>query len=109
VLSPVCIALLMVVWGTLVTQTEHEVPVPRWAWALGWTGIVVALAVFMSDAWRALPGGRDAVDNALTTTINWPLISVALALMASPAMYHAIVLFTKKSPDGVIHPSSGRI
>jgi hypothetical protein len=109
VLSPVCIALLMVVWGTLVTQTEHEVPVPRWAWALGWTGIVVALAVFMSDAWRALPGGRDAIVQVLPTTFNWPLFCVALALMASPAMYHAIVLFTGKSADGVIHPSSGRI
>ena len=56
----------------------------RWAWALGWAGIVLALAVFMIDAWRALPHGRDAVLQVLPTTFNWPLFGAALLLMAAP-------------------------
>jgi len=48
--------------------------------------IVVARAVFMIDAYRALPEGRDAVLRALPTTFNWPLFWVALLLMASPVL-----------------------
>ena len=54
-----------------------------------WAGIMLALSVFMIDAWRALPGGRDAVLRVLPTTFNWPLFWVALLLMASPALYLA--------------------
>ena len=52
-------------------------------------GIVLALAVFMIDAWRALPDGRDAVLQVLPTTFNWPVFWVALLLMASPVVHHA--------------------
>src|SRR5260221_10008316 len=51
VLAPVCIGLLMIVWGTLVTQWER-IPVIRFwraSWALGWTGMLLALGVFMAD------------------------------------------------------------
>ena len=61
VLAPVSIALVMILWGTLATQLDDGASDSRWAWALGAVGIVVALAVFMIDAWRALPDGRDAV------------------------------------------------
>ena len=87
VLAPVSIALVMILWGTLATQLEDRASDSRWAWALGSVGIVVALAVFMIDAWRALPDGRDAVLRALPTTFNWPLFSVALLLMASPVLH----------------------
>jgi hypothetical protein len=92
VLAPVSIALVMIVWGTLVTQSGDVPAHPRWTWALGWTGIALALAVFMIDAWRALPHGRDAVLQVLPTTFNWPLFWVALLLMASPVLYHVGVL-----------------
>jgi hypothetical protein len=85
VLAPVSIALLMILWGTLVTQSGKGATGARWPWALGWVGIVLALAVFMTDAWRALPDGRDAVLKVLPTTFNWPLFWVALLLMALPA------------------------
>jgi hypothetical protein len=42
--------------------------------------------VFMIDAGRALPDGRDAVPHVLPTTFNWPLFCVALVPMASPVM-----------------------
>src|SRR6188508_1115397 len=61
VLAPVSIALVMIVWGTLATQSGDGAPDPRWSRALACVGIVLALGVFMIDAWRALPEGRDAV------------------------------------------------
>jgi hypothetical protein len=87
VLAPVCIAFLMIAWGTLVTQWPHRIPATpftRAAWAVSWTGIVLALAVFMADSIRAVPGGVDAVRRVLPTTFNWPVFVAALLLMATP-------------------------
>jgi len=97
VLAPVSIALVMILWGTLTTQSSDAATGSRWIWALGWTGIVLALAVFMIDAWRALPEGRDAVLRVLPATFNWPLFSLAVLLMASPALHQLAVLPAKKS------------
>lgn len=85
VLAPVSIALVMIVWGTLATQAGESVREARWPWALGATGATVALAIFMVDAWRALPRGREAVLQVLPTAFNWPLFSIALLLIALPA------------------------
>ena len=87
VLAPVSIALVMIVWGTLATQSGEDAADARWTWALACVGIVLALAVFMIDAWRALPDGRDAVMQVLPTTFNWPLFWVALLLMATPILH----------------------
>jgi hypothetical protein len=84
VLAPVSIALVMILWGTLVTQSDHAATDARWPGLLGWIGIVLALTVFTIDAWRALPNGRDAALHVLPTRFNWPLFWVALLLMASP-------------------------
>src|SRR5262245_7303182 len=54
VLAPVSIALVMILWGTLATQSPGEATYPRWAQALAGIGIALALAVFMKDAGRAL-------------------------------------------------------
>ena len=97
VLAPVSIALLMIVWGTLETQSADEAIDARWTWALGWIGIVLALGVFMTDAWRALPSGREAVLRVLPTTFNWSLFWVALLLMASPALHQVVFLPRKKA------------
>ena len=87
VLAPVSIALVMILWGTLATQFDDGARDSRWASAVAGVGILVALAVFMIDAWRALPNGRDAVLQVLPAAFNWPLFSVALLLMALPAVY----------------------
>src|SRR5262245_55744586 len=93
VLAPVSIALVMILWGTLITQSDETATADaRWPWALGWLGIVLALAVFMVDAWRALPDGREAVLQVLPTKFNWPLFLVALLLMASPVLHHMALL-----------------
>jgi hypothetical protein len=98
VLAPVSIAVVMIVWGTLATQSADGATDARWTFmtfvtgALGWVGIVMALALFMIDAWRALPHGRNAVMQVLPTTFNWPLFWVALLLMALPALQQVAFL-----------------
>jgi len=87
VLAPASIAAVMIVWGTLATQSADGSTDPRWAWALGGIGIGLALAIFMVDAWRMLPNGREAVQQVLPATFNWPLFWLALVLMASPALH----------------------
>ena len=87
VLAPVSIALVMIWWGTLATQSEDGATDARWATASASIGIVLALAVFMIDAWQALPHGRDAVMQVLPDDFNWKLFLVALLLMASPALH----------------------
>jgi hypothetical protein len=102
VLAPVSIAVVMIVWGTLATQSADGTTDARWTFvtfvtgALGWVGIVMALALFMIDAWRALPHGRDAVLQVLPTTFNWPLFWVALLLMALPAL-HQVAFLPRRS------------
>ena len=94
VLAPVSIALVMILWGTLATQSDDAATDARWArWtlALACVGIVLALASFMIDAWRALPDGRDAVLRVLPDDFNWPLFCLALLLMASPVLHQVVV------------------
>jgi hypothetical protein len=101
VLAPVSIALLMIVWGTLTTQSSEEPIGARWPQVLAGIGIVLALSVFMVDAWRALPDGREAVLQVLPTTFNWPLFWVAVLLMASPTLHHIVGVPAKKSVSSV--------
>jgi hypothetical protein len=87
VLAPVCIASLMIVWGTLVTQWQDRIPATRFtpaSWGLSCAGMLLALWVFMADAIRVLPGGLDAIRQVLPTTFNWPVFGAALLLMAAP-------------------------
>jgi hypothetical protein len=97
VLAPASIALVMILWGTLATQSRDGAADGPWAWALACTGIALALAVFMTDSWRALPDGRDAVLKVLPTTFNWPLFWLALLLMSSPALRQVAFLPARKS------------
>jgi hypothetical protein len=97
VLAPVSIALVMILWGTLATQSDDRATDARWAWALACVGTVLALAVFTIDTWRALLHGGDAVLQVLPTTFNWPLFWVALLLIASPAI-HQVAFFPTKKP-----------
>ena len=96
VLAPVSIALVMIVWGTLATQSRDDATEDPRAWVLGGAGIALALGVFMTDAWRALPGGRNAVLQVLPDDFNWSLFLVALLLMATPVL-HYVAFFPTKS------------
>ena len=86
VLAPVCIAVLMIVWGTLVSQ--HAVRVPAtpampMLWGLTGLGVVTALYVFMADSLHAARHGLD-MTAVLPTDFKWSVFIVALALMSTP-------------------------
>lgn len=84
VLAPVCIALMMIVWGTLVTQSPaRSTPVPVAVWWSTALGTTIALYVFMADALRAVGGGPEAVAQVLPQSFNWPLFAAALMLMGA--------------------------
>jgi hypothetical protein len=87
VLSPMLIALLMILWGTSVTQMERAAPPARpeiAAWAAGVLGALAGLRVFMADTLAAAPHGEMAVRSVLPRSFNWPLFGFALLLMAAP-------------------------
>jgi hypothetical protein len=89
VLAPVLIALLMIAWGTLASQFEREraSTLSNVAmWGIASIGMALALGLFMTDTLRASNGGVDAIRNVLPVRFNWPLFSLALALMAAPVI-----------------------
>ena len=95
VLAPVAIAVLMIAAGILLVcadlhlQSVRSQPMGLVAASAGTT---LALAIFLSDAARALPDGEQAVRRALPTTFAWPQFMVALVLMAVPVVDLALKL-----------------
>ena len=87
VLAPVSVALLMILWGTLVSSWEIQ-PAPgrsEWkAWTLNFMGVAVALYVFMADSLSVANQGVPVIRDVLPVAFNWPLFCVALMLMAAP-------------------------
>jgi hypothetical protein len=87
VLAPVLIALLMIVWGTLASQSiDRSGPTSlTWtAWGSSWLGVAIALYLFMADSLRTVHEGLDATRRVLPSPFNWPVFCVALTLMAAP-------------------------
>jgi len=89
VLAPVLISLLLVLWGTVLSQFESA-PAPfrpRMAAAgMGLLGALLALGVFMADSLAAAHLGREAVRNVLPIRFLWPQFCAALLLMSIPVM-----------------------
>ena len=94
VLAPVCIASLMVVWGTLATQFTGVSLAASKLWRLNWVGIALALYVFMADSLRAVLQGLD-VTRILPGPFNWPVFCAALVLMAAPVAQIAWRMLTE--------------
>jgi hypothetical protein len=87
VAAPVSIAVLMVLSGTLsvAEQAKPLVTLSHWKrYVAGATGAGLALYVFMADALRAMPQGREAVRAVLPSRFNWFWFAVAFGLMAIP-------------------------
>ena len=87
VIAPVIIAVMMIIFGTLVTQFDlanQSIWPTRRSWVLGLSGAILALLVFMSEAMSSINGGIEASRSALPTWFNWPVFIIALALMAAP-------------------------
>ncbi|MGH9522956.1 MAG: hypothetical protein ACRD3E_10530 [Terriglobales bacterium] len=83
VIAPVIIALLMIAGGTMVTQFPGRPWPRRSSIMVGLIGIAVALVVFMQPAIRALPGGEEALRNALPANFNWPWFAVGCTMMSA--------------------------
>jgi len=87
VITPVAISLVLIIFGTLVSQFDQpDRPVWPGYLALGFFfgGAALALYTFMADALRVAPGGVEAIRDVLPIWFNWPLFGVALALMVAP-------------------------
>ena len=69
------------------TQSAHDVAEPRWTWMASAAGTLWVLALFMADAWAALPGGRNAVMDALPVAFPWPAFISAVTMMAVPVAW----------------------
>jgi hypothetical protein len=103
VLAPVCVAALMIAWGTLVSQLAEEnvaTSLPRSSWRAAWAGIALALYVFMTDALRVAHQGADAVRSVLPAAFNWGLFLVAMALMAVPVAQTGFRAFNRAQGRG---------
>jgi len=102
VLAPVLIALLMIIWGTLACseQALKGAISSAWGvWAISFTGMLLGLYVFMSDALRVYNQGMDAVRNVLPMHFNWPLFSLALLFISAPILR---ILWIRTKPDRTI-------
>lgn len=89
VLAPVLISMLMILWGTLASQFEgiRTPALANWrVWLLNFTGVALALYVFMADTLIAAHRGSAAIRTVLPERFNWPLFIVALSLMSAPLM-----------------------
>lgn len=98
--APTSIALLMVLWGTFMTQIEHAPGQICSKWkpvTLGCAGIALAMFVFMSDAIRVADQGTAALRTMLPDEFNWPLFVVALALMTVPVVDAGRTVFQRES------------
>lgn len=91
VLAPAAISVVLVVSGILISQFEQSGQ-PLWperpALLAGLLGAGLALFAFMADAIRALALGIEvaALGTLLPTRFNWLLFTMALILMALPAI-----------------------
>jgi hypothetical protein len=95
VLAPICIAILMIVWGTLVSQNAVRPPAVPTLWGSSAVGVVTALYVFMADSLHAVRQGRD-LTNVLPRDFNWLLFAAAFALMAAPVAH--VAWHTQRKP-----------
>ncbi len=90
VLAPVIIAVLMIIWGTLASQFDQEIPFNCFEWKSilpGFAGTVLALYAFMADAILVAAQGSDAVRHVLPEEFAWGWFSVAAILMSIPVVH----------------------
>jgi hypothetical protein len=89
--APMAIALLMIIWGTLASEFEaaNSIRSLRRLWLLNFSGMAIALYVFMADCIHARHGGVKAIRNVLPTQFESAIFCAALLLMAAPVLHLA--------------------
>jgi hypothetical protein len=107
--APVSIAALMILWGTLASQFERSGPYDCRTWECGFSLTAWrSRSTFMADALRVSGGGVDALRQLLPATFNWPLFSIALALMSAPVIRLALELWTTPMAQVAADPATRR-
>ncbi|HTX20576.1 MAG TPA: hypothetical protein VMD27_01775 [Candidatus Aquilonibacter sp.] len=110
VLAPVLISVLLILWGTFVSQFEqiHPSRLSNWrVWILNFAGVALALYVFMADSIAAAHHGLDAIRTVLPEKFNWPLFCAALLLMAAPVLQTGWPLLTQRRAKPEISGATG--
>jgi hypothetical protein len=100
VLAPVLISLMLILWGTFASQFERKHPpaLSNWhPWLLNFSGVALALYVFMADSIAAAHHSLEAIRTVLPGRFNWPLFCVALALMSAPVLQTGREFFLRPS------------
>ena len=103
--APMTIASLMIAWGTLASQFEPATSIRprRRLWLLNFSGITIALYVFMADCLHARNGGVDAIRMVLPRHFSSMIFCAALGLMAAPVIHLGWRVWSpaSKKVDGV--------
>ncbi len=89
VIAPVLISVLLITGGVLAAaddQFQRNAWPHAWAWLLNAAGVGLALYTFMANSLRLLRNGEQAIRQALPSSFDWPLFSLALLLLAVPLM-----------------------
>lgn len=90
VAAPVSIALLMIVWGTLVNTRRVRLEASTSGvkpWVLNLAGVALALYLFMADAIAVSAQGVKAVREVLPVRFPWFSFICALSLIAAPVIH----------------------
>jgi len=68
---------------------------------LNFTGVALALYVFMADSIAVANRGVETIRAVLPEKFNWPLFGVALVLMAAPAaqMFRELLIRSQTGPE----------
>lgn len=106
VLAPVSIALLMILWGTLVNawpSGDREDSLEWKSWLLNFVGVALALYLFMEDSLRVAGRGVEGLRDVLPGSFNWPLFCIALLMMAAP-LHQAIRRLLRPAPILALKP-----
>lgn len=99
VVAPVLISFLLITGGILVAlgeQIREPVWPHRWAWALNFLGVGLALYTFMTPALNVLQDGEQSIRHALPDSFNWTLFGFAFVLLAVPIVDIGWQLLKKK-------------
>jgi len=100
VLAPILIAVLLVGYGTLVSQfgqPEEPLWTNRLTLGISLIGTLLALYAFMADSLRAAGNGITAIRNVLPVSFDWPVYLVAVMLMAAPLVDVSRQLVARRS------------
>lgn len=110
VIAPLLISMLMITWGTLVTQSARQKSMrirDEWkAWLASLAGMTLALYVFMEDSIHTVKSTGESVRNLLPASFDWKLFCIALALMCIP-IFWSTVTARRNCPDSVTGNEQG--